>query len=77
MLLEVTKGLNEITNKVHNINNSIDVLKCNGINVTDGKTICDTLNDQLCTVGTEIASMQSKIGNPVSYLKKKVQWSLH
>ena len=27
--------LNKITNKVYNKNNAIDVLKCNGTNVTD------------------------------------------
>ena len=65
-----------MTNKVHNKNNAIDVLKCNGTNVTDGKTMYNILNDHLCIVGTKIASVQSKIGNPISYLKKKVQLSL-
>ena len=68
--------LNKITNKVHNKNNALDVLKCNGTNVTDGKTICNILNDHFCTVGTKIASVQSKIGNLMLYLKKKVQQSL-
>ena len=68
--------LNKITNKVHKKNAAIDVLKCNGTNVTDGKMICNILNEYFCTVGTEIASMQSNIGNPMSYLRKKVQQSL-
>ena len=63
--------LNQITNMAHNKSNAIDVLKCNGTNVTDGKAICNILNEHICTVGTKITSMQSKIGNPMSYFKKK------
>ena len=32
--------------------------------------ICNILNDHLCTIGTTIASMQSKIGNPVIFKEK-------
>ena len=46
-------------------------MKCNGTNVTDGKTMCNILNDHFYSVGTKIASMESKIGNPMSYLKRK------
>ena len=35
------------------------------------KKICNILNEHFCTVGTKTASMQSQIGNPMSYLKKK------
>ena len=47
--------LNKITNKVHNKNNDIDVLKCSGTIVTDGKTICNILNENFCTVDAKIA----------------------
>ena len=45
-------------------------MKCYGTNVTDEKMICNILNEHFCTVGTKITSMQSMIGNPMSYLKK-------
>ena len=62
--------LNKITNKVHN-KNAINVLKCNGTNITVGKTICNIINEKFGPVSTKIASMLRKIGNPLSYLKKK------
>ena len=46
-------------------------MKCNGTDVTDGKMIFSILNEHFCTVGTKMASMQSKTGNPMSSLKKK------
>ena len=52
-------------------------MKCNGTNMTNGKTISNILNDHFCTVGTIVASNQSKIGNPMSYLEEKGQQRLH
>ena len=63
--------LNKITNKVQNKNNAIDVLKCNGTNVTDGKLICNILNEHFCTISIKIASMQSKTGNTYAILNER------